>query len=205
MYATLVRRGECASWPRAAACPLPPADRMPRLLPMLARPRTASRWPAVQACRAATHSPAALGRRSAGTAATAAEDSCPAAGHGCDCSFDTALIRSAKPFPRWLQEEMRSNHAGETGAVEIYNGALWALAVRRRIAAAVGSGGADGGGGGGAEGGGSEGSAAASSYDTRLAAFAAEHRASEQHHLDLLNEIIEPAERSWLLPVSRLA
>ena len=30
-------------------------------------------------------------------------------------SFDINLIKSLKPFPRWLQKEMRSNHAGETG------------------------------------------------------------------------------------------
>ena len=37
--------------------------------------------------------------------------------------FSYPLICSLKPFPRWLQQEMRSNHAGETGAVTIYSGA----------------------------------------------------------------------------------
>jgi ubiquinone biosynthesis monooxygenase Coq7 len=118
------------------------------------------------------------------------------------------LIRAGRPFPTWLQEEMRSNHAGETGAVEIYNGALWALRVRSKLAnfcslpaevrsklagslpqlvkAAAGQAGPGGG--------------AELSYDQRLAAFADEHRASEQHHLDLLEEILEPSERSRLLP-----
>lgn len=33
-------------------------------------------------------------------------------------------IRAAKPFRRWLAAELRSDHAGEVGAVEIYRGAL---------------------------------------------------------------------------------
>ena len=47
--------------------------------------------------------------------------------------FDYALIRSLKPFPAWLEGEMRSNHAGETGAVNIYAGAKWALETRRSL------------------------------------------------------------------------
>jgi ubiquinone biosynthesis monooxygenase Coq7 len=77
---------------------------------------------------------------------------------------------------------MRSNHAGETGAVEIYNGALWALRFRGYIRAAVGV-------------------TSKGEYDERLRAFCEEHRASEQHHLDLLNEVLEPPECSRLLPV----
>jgi 3-demethoxyubiquinol 3-hydroxylase len=33
-------------------------------------------------------------------------------------------LRAAKPFPKWLAAELRSDHAGEVGAVEIYRGAL---------------------------------------------------------------------------------
>ena len=47
--------------------------------------------------------------------------------------FDYALIRSLKPFPAWLEGEMRSNHAGETGAVHIYAGARWALGWRKSL------------------------------------------------------------------------
>ena len=47
--------------------------------------------------------------------------------------FDYALIRSLKPFPAWLEGEMRSNHAGETGAVNIYAGAKWALEARKSL------------------------------------------------------------------------
>ena len=44
--------------------------------------------------------------------------------------FDFDAIRKLKPFDPWLHGEMRSNQAGETGAVEIYRGAHWALGVR---------------------------------------------------------------------------
>ena len=47
--------------------------------------------------------------------------------------FDYALIRTLKPFPAWLEGEMRSNHAGETGAVHIYAGARWALDRRKAL------------------------------------------------------------------------
>lgn len=33
----------------------------------------------------------------------------------------------SKPWPLWLRREMRSNWAGETGAVAIYRGSHWAL------------------------------------------------------------------------------
>ena len=33
-------------------------------------------------------------------------------------------LRIAKPFPKWLTGELRSDHAGEVDAVEIYKGAL---------------------------------------------------------------------------------
>ena len=33
--------------------------------------------------------------------------------------------RSESPYPRWLISDLRSDHAGETGAVWIYKGALW--------------------------------------------------------------------------------
>jgi 3-demethoxyubiquinol 3-hydroxylase len=40
---------------------------------------------------------------------------------------DIKVVRQsskAKPFPKWLAAELRSDHAGEVGAVEIYRGAL---------------------------------------------------------------------------------
>ena len=46
--------------------------------------------------------------------------------------FDLAAIRRAGPFPAWLLGEMRSNQAGETGAVAIYRGCRAALSLRAR-------------------------------------------------------------------------
>ena len=52
-------------------------------------------------------------------------------------TFDYEQIRRLKPFDRWLEGEMRSNQAGETGAVEIYRGARWALDLRSQLPAAL--------------------------------------------------------------------
>jgi ubiquinone biosynthesis monooxygenase Coq7 len=114
-------------------------------------------------------------------------DSCPAGVRGCSCAFDTALIRAGKPFPPWLQDELRSNHAGETSAVGIYTGALWGLRTRAVLAAAFGRGDVN-----------NKTAVAdkAALYEERLMAFAEEHRVAEQHHLALFEQILEPAERS---------
>jgi ubiquinone biosynthesis monooxygenase Coq7 len=72
-------------------------------------------------------------------------------------------------FPAWLVAELRSDHAGETGAVMIYNGIL------------------------------------ALCRDPAVRDFAERHRATEQGHLDLLEELLPPAQRSKLLPIWRVA
>jgi len=72
-------------------------------------------------------------------------------------------------FPAWLVAELRSDHAGETGAVMIYNGIL------------------------------------ALCRDPAVRDFAQRHRATEQGHLDLLEELLPPAQRSKLLPIWRVA
>jgi ubiquinone biosynthesis monooxygenase Coq7 len=72
-------------------------------------------------------------------------------------------------IPAWLIGELRSDHAGETGAVRIYDGIL------------------------------------AVSRDLALRDFASRHRATEQGHLDLLERLLPPADRSRLLPLWRAA
>jgi ubiquinone biosynthesis monooxygenase Coq7 len=72
-------------------------------------------------------------------------------------------------LPAWLVAELRSDHAGETGAVMIYRGIL------------------------------------ALCRDPGLREFAARHMATEQGHLRLLEEVLEPPQRSRLLPVWRVA
>ncbi len=77
--------------------------------------------------------------------------------------------RAVAPLPAWLVAALRSDHAGETGAVMIYRGIL---SVCR---------------------------------DPELRAFALRHKATEQGHLDLLEGILRPEERSKLLPIWRVA
>jgi ubiquinone biosynthesis monooxygenase Coq7 len=74
-----------------------------------------------------------------------------------------------EPLPAWLVGELRSDHAGETGAVRIYDGIL------------------------------------AVSRDAAVRDFASRHRATEQGHLDLLEGLLPPADRSRLLPIWRVA
>ncbi|WP_337877038.1 demethoxyubiquinone hydroxylase family protein [Elioraea sp.] len=72
-------------------------------------------------------------------------------------------------LPPWLVAELRSDHAGETGAVMIYRGIL------------------------------------AVSRDPAVRDFAERHKATEQGHLDLLDALLPPSDRSRLLPLWRLA
>ncbi len=72
-------------------------------------------------------------------------------------------------WPAWLVGELRSDHAGETGAVRIYDGIL------------------------------------AVSRDAAVRDFATRHRATEQGHLDLLEGLLPPSDRSRLLPIWRVA
>lgn len=83
-------------------------------------------------------------------------------------SSTTAEIVPAA-YPAWLVAELRSDHAGETGAVRIYDGIL------------------------------------AVSRDPAVRDFAERHRATEQGHLDLLEAMLPPADRSRLLPLWRVA
>ncbi len=72
-------------------------------------------------------------------------------------------------LPRDLLPALRSDHAGETGAVEIYRGIL---AVTR---------------------------------NPGLREFARGHLASEQRHLEWMNRLLPPQQRSRLLPLWRVA
>jgi ubiquinone biosynthesis monooxygenase Coq7 len=73
------------------------------------------------------------------------------------------------PVVDGLVGDLRSDHAGETGAVMIYRGIL------------------------------------AGCGDPAVRAFASAHMATEQGHLELLEGILVPAERSVLLPIWRVA
>ena len=79
------------------------------------------------------------------------------------------MYPSASALPAWLIGELRSDHAGETGAVLIYAGIL------------------------------------ATCRDADILAFAQRHKATEQEHLDLIETILPPGQRSLLLPIWRVA
>jgi len=83
------------------------------------------------------------------------------------------LWQPAKPapgaLPKWLAADLRTDHAGETGAVQIYRGAM------------------------------------AVSRDPALRAFAERHLATEQEHLQKIEQWLPPADRSWLLPIWRVS
>lgn len=81
--------------------------------------------------------------------------------------MDATTAKTA--IPAWLVAELRSDHAGESGAVRIYDGIL------------------------------------AVSRDAAVRDFAHRHRATEQGHLDLLNDLLPAADRSRLLPIWRVA
>lgn len=91
---------------------------------------------------------------------------------------EVALVES-----RWLLREIASDHAGETGAVAIYKGALAALALRPALR---------------------EGAAAASLAASR---FADDHMRAELRHLRAIDELVnaQPAAATRLLPAWRAA
>jgi ubiquinone biosynthesis monooxygenase Coq7 len=84
-------------------------------------------------------------------------------------SFKTMELTQLASSVPGLIGDIRSDHAGETGAVMIYRGIL------------------------------------AGSRDPAVRRFAGEHMATEQAHLDLLDTLLQPGQRSVLLPIWRVA
>lgn len=94
-------------------------------------------------------------------------------------AMTSAAVALTGEFPAWLRTEMRTNHAGEFGAVEIYTGALYAAAARSRMNLET-----DGG---------------------RMRLFAEHHMATEQAHLDIMLKLVPASNRTRLLPIWRAA
>ena len=109
---------------------------------------------------------------------------------GDDIVVDSEMIRSLKPFDSWLRSEMRSNHAGETGAVYIYVGCQRALDFRKRWFP-------------------SSKRSPHKEYEDEMLAFARQHEQSERTHLVLINQILDDrsfqGDRSILLPMWKFA
>ncbi|WP_322561196.1 demethoxyubiquinone hydroxylase family protein [Rhodoferax sp.] len=72
-------------------------------------------------------------------------------------------------LPADMVGDLRSDHAGETGAVAVYRGMLWAT------------------------------------RHTDIREFAQRHLQTEQEHLEVMNALLPPLRRSWLLPLWRAA
>ena len=71
--------------------------------------------------------------------------------------------------------EMRSNHAGETGAVNIYAGAKWALHLRQRTNSKL---------------------FPFSEYEEKALSFVSHHQETEAQHLLAFDRILDPG---WIL------
>jgi ubiquinone biosynthesis monooxygenase Coq7 len=81
----------------------------------------------------------------------------------------TEIVDGLAPCAAWLTGELRSDHAGEAGAVMIYRGIL------------------------------------AGSRDTAIRRFAQAHGVTEQGHLDMMEALLPPGQRSVVLPLWRVA
>jgi demethoxyubiquinone hydroxylase (CLK1/Coq7/Cat5 family) len=92
--------------------------------------------------------------------------------------FDWKALEAEKKQWRTCRStlsDLRSDHAGETGAVAIYKGAQWAMSL------------------------------SPAKYSSDATQFVQEHVVTEQGHLDMIAKLLDPADRSKLLPAWRVA
>jgi demethoxyubiquinone hydroxylase (CLK1/Coq7/Cat5 family) len=88
-------------------------------------------------------------------------------------ALTTAAKRQSHLFPAWLQTELKTDHAGEYGAVEIYRGAL--LGARLR-----------------------EGLGFTGEDTQRMISFCEHHMSTEQMHLNVMLQLVPEAARTKL-------
>ena len=112
---------------------------------------------------------AALPGRMSSTGAQAHRDAAPEEIQ----SLTTAAKRQSHLFPAWLQTELKTDHAGEYGAVEIYRGAL--LGARLR-----------------------EGLGFTGEDTQRMISFCEHHMSTEQMHLNVMLQLVPEAARTKL-------
>jgi len=89
------------------------------------------------------------------------------------------LANITQPIPSWLIGELRSDQAGETGAVHIYKGALYALEQNLK-------------------------NTEPSEYQKDLLEFCKCHSQTEQSHLDAVNAMLPPQHHTKLLKLWEL-
>mmetsp|Transcript_17623 Transcript_17623/g.33465 ORF Transcript_17623/g.33465 Transcript_17623/m.33465 type:complete len:259 (-) Transcript_17623:426-1202(-) len=114
---------------------------------------------------------------------------------GAQPRFDWGAIAEEKGqgWPKWLADELRSDHAGETGAVWIYKGAMAAMQFRSTSAQLLHRfTGLD---------------ICPYRKQTEEPAwqFVQQHLATESEHLVLMEDLVPPGERSSLIPIWKLA
>ena len=95
-------------------------------------------------------------------------------------AMTTAAKETANNFPSWLQMELKTDHAGEFGAVEIYRGAL--LGARVRLYAGIGT-----------------------HATNRMISFCEHHITTEQAHFQAMEALVPQHQRTKLLFVWRWA
>ena len=78
-------------------------------------------------------------------------------------------------MPRWLLLEMRTNHAGEYGAVQIYKGAYYGLKLHEQLNVFIDE-----------------------KRDAMKVAlkFVDKHRKAEEKHLETIESFIQPSDRT---------
>jgi len=96
----------------------------------------------------------------------------------CLLDMTTKAVQFVSVFPQSIRRDLRTDHAGEFGAVQIYRGALAAARLRERLGLST-------------EGG-------------RVIEFAQHHMETEQQHLDIMLQLVPPSDRTKLLPLWRL-
>jgi ubiquinone biosynthesis monooxygenase Coq7 len=96
-------------------------------------------------------------------------------------------------WPKWLSNELRSDHAGETGAVYIYIGAIWAMELRSKSSQFLCS----------------MGFPIICPYHSlqnqSAYTFSKRHLETESEHLEAMEILVPLRERSALVPIWKLA
>ena len=85
----------------------------------------------------------------------------------------------AKLIPHWLLLELKTNHAGEYGAVQIYKGASYGMTLRKKLISA--------------------------DNDNDAFNFVHRHMSTEMEHLKFMERILTQTNRTALLPIWSVA
>ena len=99
-------------------------------------------------------------------------------------STTTAGAEEVCRMPPWLLLEMKTNHAGEYGAVQIYHGAYYGLKLHEQLNVFIDE----------------KRDAMKVAFD-----FVEKHRKAEEKHLEIIESFIQPSDRTKLIPLWHLS